>query len=83
MGGGSLVAAIPAMAAETTVTVQTPGVAFDYSDGYWDRSHSWHAWENPEAVTTYRTTTKEHYYDYKHDRDQGWHDKEAGWWDHK
>ena len=82
VGDGSLAAGVPAMA-ESSVTISTPGIAFGYNDGYWDRGHAWHAWENPAAMTTYRTTNTTHYYDYKHDRDadQGWRDKDTGWWD--
>ena len=84
MGGGSLAAGVPAMA-EGTVVVTPPGIAFGYNDGYWDRSHAWRAWKDQNETTTYRTTYKEHYYDYKHDRDpdQGWREKETGWWDKK
>jgi len=87
VGGGSLAAGLPAMADSVTVTTTTVpggGIAFGYNDGYWDRAHGWHAWGNPDEVTTYRTTNKEHYYEYKHDRDpdQGWHEKET-WWEKK
>ena len=88
VGVGSLAAGLPAMAesvtsssSTTTTTYPGGGIAFGYNDGYWDRAHGWHAWKDQNETTTYRTTSKEHYYEYKHDRDpdQGWHEKET-WW---
>jgi hypothetical protein len=86
VSGSSLVLGLPAMAADsvsvTTTTSTGPGgIAFGYSDGYWDQAHTWHAWENQQAMTTYRTTNHEHYYEYKHDRDPdaGWREHERYW----
>jgi len=86
VGGTSLAFNLPALAADsvtvtTTTAVPSGGIAFGYNDGYWDRAHTWHAWENQEAVTTWRTTNTTHYYEYKHDRDPdgGWREKEMYW----
>jgi len=82
MGGSSLALSLPAVAADSvTVTTTTTGPAFGYNDGYWDRAHTWHAWENEQAMTTWRTANHEHYYEYKHDRDPdaGWREKEMYW----
>jgi hypothetical protein len=85
VGGSSLALSVPAMAADsvtvTTTTAGPGGIAFGYNDGYWDQAHSWHAWENEQAMTTYRTANSTHYYAYKHDRDPdaGWREKERYW----
>ena len=84
MGGSSLGALLPAVAADSvsvTTTTTTGGIAFGYNDGYWDRAHTWHAWENEQAMTTWRTSNHDHYYEYKHDRDPdaGWREKEMYW----
>ena len=86
VGGGSLVATLPAMAADsvTVTTTTTSGPVFGYNDGYWDRAHAWHAWENAQAAAAYREANREHYYEYKHDRDPdgGWREKEMYWEQH-
>ena len=89
VGGSSLALTLPAIAAEsvsTTTTTVTPGggFAFGYNDGYWDQAHTWHTWENQQAMTTYRTANHEHYYEYRHDRDPdgGWREKEMYWNNH-
>ena len=84
MGGSSLALTLPAVAADSvsvTTTTTTTGPVFGYNDGYWDRAHTWHAWENAQAMTTWRTANHEHYYEYKHDRDPdaGWREKEMYW----
>lgn len=59
-------------------------VAFGYSDGYWDREHHWHAWQNRDEATRFRAANHDHYYDRPHssDRDQGWHDNDRYWQHH-
>ncbi len=82
VGGGSLGLTLPAVAADSvTVTTTTSAPAFGYNDGYWDRAHAWHAWENERAAAAYREANREHYYEYKHDRDPdgGWREKEMYW----
>ena len=86
VGGSLLGLSLTAVAADsvsvTTTTQSGPGgIAFGYSDGYWDRAHNWHAWENEQAMNTYRTANRDHYYEYKHDRDPdaGWREKEMYW----
>jgi hypothetical protein len=55
--------------------------AFGYSDGYWDRGHNWHGWNNPQAAASFRAANGSHYYDRRHDQDnnQGWHDNDRYW----
>ncbi len=78
---GSLLMGTPTMAADVTVGVGPGGIAFGYQDGYWDRSHNWHAWENHEAAERWRTANREHYHDWHHERDndKGWHDHDRYW----
>ena len=82
--GGSLAANLPAQAADVTVGIGGGGIAFGYNDGYWDRAHNWHAWQNKEEADRFRTENHDHYYDWKHDRDgdKGWHDSERYWEHH-
>jgi hypothetical protein len=82
VGGSTLGLGLPAMADNVVVAVEPAGgIAFGYNDGYWDRARSWHAWQNREAAEQYRTANREHYYEYKHDRDPdgGWREKERYW----
>lgn len=65
----------PAAAAEDlSVTVAPGGIAFGYSDGYWDRGHQWHQWRNQEEAQAWREHNAAHYYDRRHDAE-----KDAGW----
>ena len=71
----------PAMADSVTVGVGNGGIAFGYSDGYWDRAHSWHAWRDEREAARWREENREHYYAWKHDRDHdhGWRDRDRYW----
>jgi hypothetical protein len=80
--GGAFAVGQPAMADNVTVAVGPGGgIAFGYSDGYWDRAHAWHAWRNAEEAAAWRRENAEHYYEWRHDRDasMGW--REEHWWD--
>jgi hypothetical protein len=79
--GGALMMAVPAIAADVTVGVGPGGIAFGYADGYWDRGRNWHAWRNHEEAERWRAENREHYYDWKHDRDrdQGWRSSDRYW----
>lgn len=68
--------------ADVSVTFDSGSVAYGYQDGYWDRTHAWHAWPNDTAVKTYREKDAEHYYDRRHDadRDMGW--RGDNYWEH-
>ncbi len=83
LAGGSFTAGHSALADNVTVAVgPTGGIAFGYSDGYWDRDHHWHAWRNAQEAATWRDANRDHYYEWRHDRDasMGWH--EEHWWEH-
>jgi len=79
--GGTLAIGASAAAEETRVVVAPGGIAFGYNDGYWDREHRWHAWRNHEEAEHWRAENREHYYDWKHDRDrdEGWHANDRYW----
>lgn len=71
-----------ALAADNvTVGISNGGVAFGYNDGYWDRGHAWHNWENKDAADRFRSENKDHYYDAKHDSAPaaGWRDNDQYW----
>jgi hypothetical protein len=79
--GASAVAPLAAQA-EVSVTFNSGSVAYGYNDGYWDRSHAWHAWPNAQAQSDYRAHNAAHYYDKRHDADKnaGW--RGDNWWAH-
>jgi hypothetical protein len=60
-----------------SVTFNAGNVAIGYSDGYWDRGHTWHTWERAEHRDTYRAAKNAEYHEWKHDRDRdmGWHER--------
>jgi hypothetical protein len=80
--GAPLMAAHPA-SAQVAVSVNGGGIAFGYTDGYWDTAHAWHPWGSPAEAAAWRDAHHDHYYEYKHDRDhdQGWRESEH-WWEH-
>jgi hypothetical protein len=69
--------------AATTVHFDAGGVAFGYSDGYWDQGHKWHRWPNTSARNNWRTQNNGHYYSHAHTREKssGWRDSDH-WWSH-
>jgi hypothetical protein len=79
--GGSLAVALPATAADVSVGVSPGGIAFGYSDGYWDQGHQWHKWHDQRQAAEFRKENHEHYYAHRHDadRDHGWHENEQYW----
>ncbi len=73
----ALVGSAAGIASAQSVTFSTGNVAIGYNDGYWDRGHTWHAWENDANRTSYRAAKDAEYHDWKHDRDKdmGWHER--------
>lgn len=49
-------------------------VAYAYRDGYWDRTHRWHRWNDDREHRNYRVLNAASYHDWNHDRDGG-----SGW----
>lgn len=64
-------------ASAQTVVFDTGNVAIGYSDGYWDRSHTWHTWNRAEDMAAYRAAKNAEWHEWKHDRDKdmGWHER--------
>lgn len=82
--GGALLSTGEAMADNVTVGVSSNGIAFGYSDGYWDREQKWHNWRNEQEAARWRRGNREHYFDRKHndEHDEGWRDHDR-WWQHR
>jgi len=77
-------AILPAAAQNVTVGVGPGGIAFGYSDGYWDQGHRWHAWASAEEAARWRAANRAHYYAWRHDRDkgEGWRENDR-YWEHR
>jgi hypothetical protein len=54
--------------AHSTV-VRYADVSMGYRDGYRDKSHTWHKWNNDNDSRTYRGQHADKYHDWNHDRD--------------
>ena len=70
------VSATPARAAN--VTFDLGDVAIGYSDGYWDRDHHWHKWQNTKHREAYQHNEGAEYHATAHTRapNQGWHERD-------
>jgi hypothetical protein len=80
LGGATLAASgVPARADNVTVGVVPGGIAFGYSDGYWDRERHWHDWRDHQEAERFRAADRAHYYERRHDADE--HDRDHGWRD--
>ena len=55
----------------------TGGVAYAYSDGYWDHEHHWHNWRNAREAREFRTRYADRYDSHRHDRiaNAGWREE--------
>jgi hypothetical protein len=73
---GTAAIGIATAGAAEVVTFDPGAVAYGYSDGYWTRTHEWHAWGKPEYMQAYRARPGAVYHDWHHDRDadMGWHE---------
>jgi len=75
MAGLNFASMAPAQARDSfTFSFDTGGVAFAYSDGYWDKNRQWHNWRNSREAREYR---KRHGHNYKaarhtRERNNGW-----------
>jgi hypothetical protein len=77
---GAVGTSAPAAARDTfAFSFDTGGVAFAYSDGYWDRDHRWHRWRNAREARAFREMYRDRYWHRRHnaERNSGWRD-----WDH-
>ncbi|MGH7015046.1 MAG: hypothetical protein ACREEL_12990 [Stellaceae bacterium] len=71
----------PARAANVSVGVDIGGIAFGFSDGYWDQNHQWHPWRNHQQFTEFKRQQPNHYFGHKHtqEKNMGWHDEDRYW----
>ncbi len=60
-----------------SVSFNVGDVAIGYSDGYWDRGHTWHTWAQPEHRAAYQAAKNAEFHEWNHDRDKdmGWHER--------
>jgi hypothetical protein len=75
LGTAAQIAPAPASAGvHFGISINAGDVMFAYRDGYWDRGHRWHPWRDPDDWRWYRARYRDHYYDWRHDRDPdlGW-----------
>jgi hypothetical protein len=56
------------------IAVDIGGIAFGYTDGYWDNGHTWHRWNNKSDMRAYRDRSGSHYYSRSHNHygNNGW-----------
>jgi hypothetical protein len=81
LAGGAFAVTQPGHAQNVSVAVgPAGGIAFGYSDGYWDRGHAWHPWRNAEEAAAWRAENRAHYFEWRHDRDPGMGWREERWW---
>ena len=66
--GASLTATAPAVA-RSGFSFRIGDVAMAYNDGYYDRSHRWHAWRHARERDLFRVKYREQYRAMRHDRD--------------
>ena len=81
LAGAPLAATTQPASAEVGISINPGGIAFGYSDGYWDRDHHWHNWRNRQDAQWYREHYHDHYYDHHHNRDHGDGWRNDRWWD--
>lgn len=72
----SVAATTPASADNVTVTIGPGGLAFGFSDGYWDQNRHWHRWRNDYERDRFRRAYPSYYTHRRHDHVNGW-----GWRD--
>jgi hypothetical protein len=56
------------------IAVDVGGIAFAYTDGYWDSGHNWHRWNSKREMRAYRDRSGSHYYNRNHHHydNDGW-----------
>ena len=81
MGTATLGLGAPAKAEVAVAVGPGGGIAFGYTDGYWDRAHAWHRWENRRALAEWRAEHRAYYYAHRHTyyRYGGWRERERYW----
>jgi hypothetical protein len=73
----------PPVAAQGVNVTVNPGIAYGYSDGYWDQGHHWHQWRDRQQQEAWQKDNSGHFYDRAHDKEAngGWRDDQ--WWGHR
>jgi hypothetical protein len=79
---GPMAVSHSAKADHVAVSIGGGGIAFGYTDGYWDRAHHWHRWRNRHEAAAWRAENADHYYAQRHDHDHGDGWRDENWWDH-
>ena len=75
LAGATLTSTAPAQAfVHFGISINEGDVMFAYRDGYWDRDHRWHRWDDRDDWRWYREHHPDRYSDWRHDRDRdmGW-----------
>lgn len=67
--GTALAGSLPATAQPTGFSFRIGDIGIAYDDGYYDRSHRWHAWRHQRERDWYRVNYARSYHGYRHDRD--------------
>ncbi len=68
--GAGMAASVPAAAQPSSFSFRVGDIGFAYQDGYYDRSHRWHAWRNAREHRWYRANYRSQYRGYTRDRDR-------------
>lgn len=69
LSSAGLAGSVPAMAQPSSFSFRLGDVGIAYDDGYYDRSHRWHAWGHARERNWYRAHYRQQYRGYRHDRD--------------
>jgi hypothetical protein len=67
--GAGMVGTLPAAAQPAGFSFRIGDIGIAYDDGYYDRSHHWHAWRHARERDWYRVNYRHRYHGYRHDRD--------------
>jgi hypothetical protein len=67
---GAGLSTVPATAQPLGFSFRFGDVSMAYDDGYYDRSHRWHAWRQTREREWYRANYRNNYRAMRHDRDR-------------
>lgn len=68
--GAAVAGSLPATAQPAGFSFRIGDIGIAYDDGYYDRSHRWHAWRHQRERDWYRANYRHAYRGYHHDRDR-------------
>jgi len=69
LGSAGLIGSGAAMAQPRGFSFRVGDVAIGYTDGYYDRNHSWHAWRGARERNWYRVNARTNYRAMRRDSD--------------